>query len=152
MNPVNDTISKLIKAIIYLSLIIFILLGLLISIYWNNPEISVAGEPEVFYCGVAYEDQRHDLAGKRHPDGEKIFKTNCTSCHKWDKKLVGPALQGASMRLKHNLAVYITNEQALIDQQDSYTLAINALYQIKADHNFELSEEEVDALIAYLAF
>ena len=31
-------------------------------------------------------------------EGEAIFKANCTACHKIDKKLVGPALQGARAR------------------------------------------------------
>ena len=26
-------------------------------------------------------------------EGEKLFKQNCASCHKMDKKVVGPALQ-----------------------------------------------------------
>ncbi len=30
--------------------------------------------------------------------GEKLFKTSCASCHKVDKKLIGPALQGVEQR------------------------------------------------------
>jgi len=30
--------------------------------------------------------------------GKKLFKQNCASCHKLDKKLVGPALAGVSQR------------------------------------------------------
>ena len=32
--------------------------------------------------------------------GEKIFKANCTACHAWDKKVVGPALQGVPERVQ----------------------------------------------------
>ena len=30
--------------------------------------------------------------------GKKLFKANCASCHKLDKKLVGPALAGVTDR------------------------------------------------------
>ena len=37
--------------------------------------------------------------GYAQPDGEKLFKANCTSCHKAnDKKLVGPGLKGVRGR------------------------------------------------------
>ena len=37
----------------------------------------------------------NSITTKAQPDGEKLFKINCASCHKPHKKLTGPALKGA---------------------------------------------------------
>jgi len=36
------------------------------------------------------------------PAGEKVFKANCASCHKPDKKMIGPAMKGAEQRWIEN--------------------------------------------------
>ena len=46
-------------------------------------------------------------------DGEKLFKGNCASCHKIDKRLIGPALAGVEDRWEsqENLYAWIKNSQ-----------------------------------------
>lgn len=55
--------------------------------------------------------------------GEKLFKGNCSSCHKpTDEKLVGPGLKGARARWgnEEKLVKWVQNSQALIKAGDAY--------------------------------
>ena len=46
--------------------------------------------------------------------GKKIFNANCASCHKLDKKLIGPALGGiADKRSREWLIAWIKDNNAL---------------------------------------
>src|SRR5688572_2494320 len=52
-------------------------------------------------------------------DGAALFKTNCASCHTWDKVLSGPALRGVTNRGPWaedvlNLHKWIRNPSAFI--------------------------------------
>lgn len=61
--------------------------------------------------------------------GEKLFNANCASCHAPDKKVVGPALQGAQTRWEDNsskeaLYEWVRNSQALIKKGDGYAVQL----------------------------
>lgn len=64
------------------------------------------------------------------PDGEKLFKANCSSCHKPDQKLIGPALKGARERWGNDEKVvkWIQNPPAYLKTGDAYATKLVAEY------------------------
>lgn len=72
--------------------------------------------------------------------GEKVFKQQCTSCHSFEKQVVGPAYNDV-------LPKYLDNEEALIDFIRS-PKKINP--DLPAMPRLGLSESEVRSVAAYL--
>ena len=54
----------------------------------------------VFAFSMSSFSQEMDLA--RQKEGRKLFRSLCASCHKLDKKLVGPALGGVEERRENS--------------------------------------------------
>ncbi len=86
------------------------------------------------------------------PDGEAIFKNNCSSCHKLDEKLVGPALKDIEKRRDRAwLTKWIRNSSALIASGDEYAVKIFNEYnktQMTAFPN--LKDDEINAILDYV--
>lgn len=87
-------------------------------------------------------------------NGEKLFKANCTACHKVKGKLVGPALGDAPTKYGSDMEwVYkwIQNSQGLIKSGDAKAIA---LYEAngKAQMNAfpQLDKAAIDDIFAYL--
>ena len=58
-------------------------------------------------------------------NGKKLFKSNCASCHKLDKKLVGPALTGVTDKYSEEwLLAWIRNNAELRASGDADAIAI----------------------------
>ena len=89
-------------------------------------------------------------------DGEKVFKANCASCHKPDKKMVGPALKGVLARWeenssKENMYKWIKNSQEYVKSSgDSYAKGILSEYNGSVMTAQSVSDEEIDALLEYV--
>lgn len=87
-------------------------------------------------------------------DGEKLFKANCASCHKVDKKLVGPALQGIRDRWEDeaNLIAWIKNSQDYLknNPNDKYAADLYEQYNKSIMPAQALSDEEVVAVLDYI--
>lgn len=87
-------------------------------------------------------------------DGEKLFKANCASCHKIDKKLVGPALQGVRERWENeeNLIAWIKNSQQYLKDNpgDSYAQNLYEEYNKSVMTAQALSTDEVLAVLDYI--
>jgi mono/diheme cytochrome c family protein len=83
--------------------------------------------------------------------GKKIFQTNCASCHKLDKKLIGPALGGiADRRSAEWLRAWIKDNNALRASGDQDAIDIFEEYNGMPMTAFpQLSDEDIDAIIAY---
>lgn len=86
------------------------------------------------------------------PDGEAIFKNNCSSCHKLDEKLVGPALKDIEKRRDRAwLAKWIRNSSAVIASGDEYAVKLFNEYnktQMTAFPN--LKDDEINAILDYV--
>ena len=85
--------------------------------------------------------------------GKQLFNTHCASCHKMDKKLVGPALntivdrQGAEWTKS-----WIYNNVALRESGDDYANKIYEEYNQMAMPGYQfLKDEELDDIVEYLA-
>jgi len=83
--------------------------------------------------------------------GKKLFNANCASCHKLNKKAVGPALKGVSAKYDREwLYSWIKNSSAMIKEGDPQAVAIWEEYNKVAMNAFPmLSNTDIDNIIAY---
>jgi cytochrome c551/c552 len=86
-------------------------------------------------------------------DGRALFNANCASCHKMDKDLTGPALQGVTDRWSSNdlLKLWIKNWPAAVATGDAYAVKMKDWSPAAMTLFPNLSNEELDALIDYMA-
>lgn len=85
--------------------------------------------------------------------GETLFKNNCTVCHAVHQKVVGPALKGIVDKYDGDLEYlygFINNSQASIQSGDPRATAIWEEYKPTVMPGFNFSNEELDALLAYI--
>lgn len=95
-------------------------------------------------------------------DGEKLYKSNCASCHKLDAKLIGPALRGMEQRWvdagehagvsgRDWLKRWIKNWQDPVKAGMPYAIAMES-YDASAMQAFpQLTDENLEAILAYVA-
>src|SRR6056300_2022092 len=84
-------------------------------------------------------------------NGKKIFKQNCASCHKLDKKLVGPALTGVTDKYSEDwLLQWIRNNAELRASGDEDALAIFEEYNGSVMSAFPaLSDQDIFDILQY---
>ena len=90
-------------------------------------------------------------------DGEALFKANCSSCHKPDKKLVGPALQGARAKWAERtggdeaVIAWVKNSaDYLKNAGDSYAKDLYAQFNQSPMTAMPLNDAEVLAVLDYV--
>ena len=83
--------------------------------------------------------------------GKALFQTHCASCHKLDKKLIGPALGNiADRRSMEWLKAWIKDNNALRASGDQDAIDIFNEYNGMPMTAFpQLSDEDIEAIIAY---
>ncbi len=83
--------------------------------------------------------------------GKKLFNANCASCHKLNKKAVGPALKGVSAKYDREwLYSWIKNSSAMIKEGDAQAVAIWEEYNKVAMNAFPMfSNADIDNILAY---
>lgn len=83
--------------------------------------------------------------------GKKLFNANCASCHKLNKKAVGPALKGVSAKYDREwLYSWIKNSSAMIKAGDPQAVAVWEEYNKVAMNAFPmLSNVDIDNILAY---
>jgi mono/diheme cytochrome c family protein len=90
------------------------------------------------------------------PDGEKIFKGYCASCHKVDKDMTGPALAGTQDRWSGKEALlyeWIKNPSKVKASGDSYVNELLKVWEPKSGLMTPqaLTDEEIGAVLGYIA-
>ncbi len=88
-------------------------------------------------------------------DGEKLFKQNCSACHKVNEPLVGPALKGVQERWagkEELLYEWIKNPAKVKDMGDPYVDKLLAEWMPKGGLMAAqlVSNEEIDAILSYV--
>ncbi len=86
--------------------------------------------------------------------GQTLWKQNCTSCHVLTAEaVVGPGMKGILQRRDRAwLKPWITNSQAVIASGDPYAVNLYKEYNQTVMTSFAFSDEELDALIDYIAY
>ncbi|MEY2963205.1 MAG: hypothetical protein RL754_466 [Bacteroidota bacterium] len=84
-------------------------------------------------------------------NGKKLFKSNCASCHKLDKKLVGPALTGVTDKYSEEwLLQWIRNNAELRASGDADAIAIFEEYNGSVMSAFPaLSDQDIFDILQY---
>ncbi|TXD46809.1 c-type cytochrome [Polaribacter sp. IC073] len=90
-----------------------------------------------------------DVDEVRQKEGKKLFKSLCASCHKLDKKLVGPALGGVEENRENSwLKSWIKNNAEF--QKVNAEAAEAAQYSATAMNAFpQLSDQNIDDILYY---
>lgn len=88
-------------------------------------------------------------------DGEALFRANCSSCHKIDENMTGPALQGATSRWKGKeelLYKWVKDPAAVKEMGDPYVTKLLAEWESKAGLMTAqaVSDEEIAAIFEYV--
>lgn len=117
----------------------------------ETPKKAASGEIDMNNKGVGsiksvnLGDVDNALAEK----GQDLFKTNCTACHKVDKKFIGPALTGITERRSPEWIMNMILDPELMVKEDPIAK------QLLIDHNGSpmanqgLVEDEARALLEY---
>ncbi|HEY0059869.1 MAG TPA: cytochrome c, partial [Flavisolibacter sp.] len=96
----------------------------------------------------------HSLYAQGGGEGKQLFQQNCQTCHALDKKLTGPPLRGFTERGpwtdKNNIYAWVKNPAAFM-QKDAYTQALKAEYGVIMQAFPNLSNEQIDAIVDYVA-
>lgn len=84
-------------------------------------------------------------------NGEKLFKSICAACHRLDKKLIGPALQGVTERRDQDwLISWIKDSPGMIKSGDKLAIQVfeenNKLPMIP---NPQLSDQDIIDILEY---
>lgn len=84
-------------------------------------------------------------------NGKKLFKSNCASCHKLDRKLVGPALTGVTDKYSEEwLTKWIRNNAELRASGDEDAIAIFEEYNGSVMSAFPmLSDQDIFDILQY---
>lgn len=85
--------------------------------------------------------------------GKQVYEGNCAQCHEFNKVLVGPALSGAVGRWpsKEVLHEFIKYPQKIIDAGEvDHAVELYEKYKQYMPNHDHLSDEEIDAVIAYI--
>jgi cytochrome c2 len=86
--------------------------------------------------------------------GKQLFKANCARCHYvTDKRFVGPGLAGVQDRWSDeaNLLAWIRNSSDYLKTGDSYATKLFAEYNGSVMPAFQLSDDELRSILAYIA-
>ena len=87
----------------------------------------------------------------RQKEGRKLYNNLCASCHKLDRKLIGPALAGVTERRENDwLKAWIKNNAALRASGDRDAIAIFNEYNGNVMSAFpQLSDTQIDDILYY---
>ena len=87
----------------------------------------------------------------RQKEGRTLYKNLCASCHKLDRKLIGPALAGVTERRENDwLKAWIKNNAALRASGDRDAIAIFNEYNGSVMSAFpQLSDTQIDDILYY---
>ena len=92
------------------------------------------------------------LMSQSFEEGEKIFKQNCTACHKMDKKVVGPALQNVVEEQGADWVYsWVKNNQTLRESGDSHANEVYEEYNQSVMPAYEyLGDDGLNNVVEYL--
>lgn len=105
----------------------------------------------LLFLGFTLSSSAQDIDEVRQKEGKNLFKSQCASCHKLERKLVGPALGGIESRRENDwLKAWIKNNGALRASGDADAIAVYEEYNGSAMTAFPmLSDKNIDDILYY---
>jgi cytochrome c551/c552 len=90
--------------------------------------------------------------GQAQPNGEALFKANCTACHVvGEDVVVGPGLKNVHTKYKEDwLIKWIKNSQAMVKAGDPQAVKVYEQFNKVAMTSFNLSDDEIKSIIGYI--
>ncbi|MCC7453001.1 MAG: c-type cytochrome [Crocinitomix sp.] len=87
-------------------------------------------------------------------NGEKLFRSNCASCHFPDKDMTGPALKGARQRWIDNSSeeqfyAWVKNSSTVIAGGDTYAAGLKSKWK-SVMTAVNVTNEDIDDIFAYV--
>lgn len=139
------------------------LLGLmyLILVIWLPISVEKS-----FYCGVEDVQPNYGWCGNAILDAdgiqaERLFRSNCASCHKLNARLIGPALEGVEQRWisagsfkgvngRDWLVRFICDWRDPVEAGHPYALEIVKIDEYSMTQFTYLSDEEIELILRYI--
>lgn len=93
------------------------------------------------------------VAANAQPDGEKLFKVNCSACHlPTEKALIGPGLLGVEERWEDRELLYswIKNSSEVLATGDAYANTLFEQYNKSIMPAQAVTDEDIDAILNYI--
>lgn len=85
--------------------------------------------------------------------GETLFQGNCAQCHAVHEVVVGPALAGVRKRRPEKwLISWVKNSSKMVASGDEYVVKIFNQYQKQQMPSYQLSDQEVSHILAYVEY
>ena len=100
---------------------------------------------------ISFSAFSQDVDEARQKEGKKLFKSLCASCHKLDRKLIGPKLGGVEERRENAwLKSWIKDNAALRASGDKDAIAVFEEYNGSNMTAFpQLSDQNIDDILYY---
>ena len=105
----------------------------------------------ILFFAFSLSSYSQDVDAARQKEGRKLFKSLCASCHKLDKKLVGPALGGVEEKRDNAwLLAWVKNNAELRASGDKDAIEIFEEYKGSPMTAFpQLSDQQVNDILYY---
>lgn len=134
------------NSIIKISYLIVALIIITVFFYSNTFEEKIG------YCATPVPiDYIEENLAENYKEGRQFFKVLCASCHKIDRRLVGPALGNENLTFDY-FYQYSINEKKLLDSLNIQALETNKSYvDFSYEHTFnQLKKENVKMIYDYV--
>ena len=103
----------------------------------------------ILFFAFSLSSYSQDVDEARQKEGRKLFKSLCASCHKLDKKLVGPALAGVESRRENDWLKAWIKDNAEFQKVDSDAVEAAEFSPTAMTAFPQLSEKQVDDILYY---
>ncbi|WP_405563578.1 cytochrome c3 family protein [Polaribacter sp. Asnod6-C07] len=122
-----------------------------VALHSNLTKVLLKSFTIILFFAFSLSSFSQDIDEARQKEGRKIFKSLCASCHKLDKKLIGPALGGVELRREHDwLKSWIKNNAEFRASGDRDAIAIFEEYNGSVMSAFpQLTDKQIDDIIYY---
>ncbi len=114
------------------------------------PRFTFQPKKEVFFCGTPDFYPNKSFKTENLREGRKLFKILCASCHKLNKKLIGPALGNTALDFNYFVA-YTRSRDSLVKTKHKRAVATTKEYVgLNYNHNFnQLNREQIKQVFEY---
>ena len=103
----------------------------------------------ILFFAFSFSSYSQDVDEARQKEGRKLFKSLCASCHKLDKKLVGPALAGIEDRRENDWLKAWIKDNAEFQKTDADAVEAAEFSPTAMTAFPQLSEKQVDDILYY---